>query len=64
MIAVAIAAAMSFSTPVASPTNVLVMTAGKYKFTDFIKVVGSAADHHAYIDRVSYSSYISVLMSL
>ncbi len=38
MIAVAIAAAMSFSTPVASPTNVLVMTAGKYKFTDFIKV--------------------------
>lgn len=38
MIAVAIAAAMSFSTPVASPTNVLVMTAGKYKFTDFVKV--------------------------
>lgn len=38
LIGVAVAAAMSFSTPVASPTNALVMTAGGYKFTDFLKV--------------------------
>lgn len=38
IIAVAASAAMSFTTPVASPTNVLVMTAGEYKFTDFLKI--------------------------
>lgn len=38
MIAVAVAASMAFATPVASPTNALVMTAGEYKFFDFVKV--------------------------
>ncbi len=38
MIAVAAAAGMAFATPIASPTNSLVMTAGGYKFTDFVKV--------------------------
>ncbi|KAA9030611.1 SLC13 family permease [Niallia endozanthoxylica] len=38
LIAVAVAAGMSFATPVASPTNALVMTAGGYKFIDFVKI--------------------------
>lgn len=38
LIAVAVGASMSFITPVASPTNALVMTAGGYKFTDFVKI--------------------------
>lgn len=38
LIAVAVGASMSFSTPVASPTNALVMTAGGYTFKDFAKV--------------------------
>ncbi|OCS93743.1 SLC13 family permease [Caryophanon latum] len=38
MIAVAVAAGMAFATPIASPTNSLVMTAGGYKFSDFVKV--------------------------
>lgn len=38
MIAVAAAAGMAFATPIASPTNSLVMTAGGYKFMDFVKV--------------------------
>lgn len=38
LICVAVAASMSFSTPVASPTNALVMTAGGYKFMDFVRV--------------------------
>ena len=38
VIAVAISASMAFSTPVASPTNALVMNAGGYKFKDFVKV--------------------------
>lgn len=38
MIAVAAAAGMAFATPIASPTNSLVMTAGGYRFIDFIKV--------------------------
>lgn len=38
MIAVAAAASMAFATPIASPTNSLVLTAGGYKFIDFIKV--------------------------
>lgn len=38
MVAVAIAASMSFATPIASPTNALVMTAGGYTFGDFIKI--------------------------
>lgn len=38
MIAVTIAASMAFATPVASPTNALVMTAGGYRFIDFVKV--------------------------
>ncbi len=38
LIAVAVAASMAFATPVASPTNALVMTAGGYKFSDFVKI--------------------------
>ena len=38
LIAVAVAASMAFSTPVASPTNALVMTAGGYQFKDFVKI--------------------------
>ncbi|HHY72133.1 MAG TPA: SLC13 family permease [Bacillus bacterium] len=38
LIAVAVAASMAFATPVASPTNALVMTAGSYKFSDFVKI--------------------------
>ena len=38
MVAVAIAASMSFATPIASPTNALVMTAGGYTFFDFVKI--------------------------
>ncbi|MGO4886963.1 SLC13 family permease [Anaerobacillus sp. MEB173] len=38
LLAVSIAASMAFATPVASPTNALVMTAGGYKFSDFVKV--------------------------
>ena len=38
MITVATAAGMAFATPIASPTNSLVMTAGGYKFMDFVKV--------------------------
>ena len=38
MMAVAAASGMAFATPIASPTNSLVMTAGGYKFIDFVKV--------------------------
>ncbi|WP_416149761.1 SLC13 family permease [Salipaludibacillus sp. HK11] len=38
LIAVSVAASMAFATPVASPPNALVMTAGGYSFMDFIKV--------------------------
>ncbi|MEZ7170507.1 SLC13 family permease [Sporosarcina sp. OR05] len=38
LMAVAVGASMAFSTPVASPTNALVMTAGNYKFKDFVKI--------------------------
>lgn len=38
MMAVAAASGMAFATPIASPTNSLVMTAGGYKFIDFMKV--------------------------
>lgn len=38
VVGVAIAASMAFSTPVASPTNALVMAAGGYTFKDFVKV--------------------------
>lgn len=38
MIGVAVAASMAFATPIASPTNSLVMTAGGYKFMDFVKI--------------------------
>ena len=38
MIAVAAASGMAFATPIASPTNSLVMTAGGYKFIDFVRV--------------------------
>jgi di/tricarboxylate transporter len=35
LICIAVAASMAFSTPVASPTNALVMTAAEYKYRDF-----------------------------
>lgn len=38
MMAVAAAAGMAFATPIASPTNSLVLTAGGYKFMDFVHV--------------------------
>lgn len=38
LITIAVAANMAFVTPVASPTNALVMTAGNYKFSDFVKI--------------------------
>lgn len=38
VITVAIAASMAFATPVASPTNALVMNAGGYQFKDYVKV--------------------------
>ena len=38
LMAVAIAASMAFATPVASPVNTLVMGAGHYRFSDYIKV--------------------------
>ncbi|MDP5275999.1 SLC13 family permease [Chengkuizengella axinellae] len=38
LMAVAISASMAFATPVASPTNALVMTAGGYSFSDYVKV--------------------------
>jgi len=38
MMTVAIAASMAFASPVASPTNTLVMGAGDYQFSDYIKV--------------------------
>ncbi|WP_070120300.1 SLC13 family permease [Bacillus marinisedimentorum] len=37
LIAVAVSASMAFSTPMASPPNALVMTAGSYKFSDFAR---------------------------
>jgi di/tricarboxylate transporter len=40
MMGVAVAASMAFATPVASPVNTLVMGAGSYRFTDYIKVGG------------------------
>lgn len=38
LMAVAIAASMAFATPVASPSNTLVMGAGNYRFGDYMKV--------------------------
>ncbi|WP_203339142.1 anion permease [Planococcus beijingensis] len=36
-IAIAVSSGIAFATPIASPTNTLVMTAGGYKFSDFAK---------------------------
>jgi di/tricarboxylate transporter len=38
LMTVAIAASMAFASPVASPTNTLVLGAGEYKFIDFVKI--------------------------
>lgn len=36
--AVGMAASMAFASPVASPVNTLVMGAGNYRFSDYIKI--------------------------
>ncbi|NDJ60988.1 MAG: SLC13 family permease, partial [Chloroflexi bacterium] len=38
LMTIAIAASMAFATPVASPTNTLVMGAGGYRFGDYVKI--------------------------
>jgi len=38
LMVVAIAASMAFVTPIASPVNTLVMTAGNYRFTDYARI--------------------------
>lgn len=38
LMAIAIAASMAFASPVASPVNTLVMGAGNYRFSDYIKI--------------------------
>lgn len=38
LMGIAIAASMAFASPVASPANTLVMAAGHYRFSDYIKV--------------------------
>lgn len=38
MLAVAVAASMAFASPVASPTNTLVMGAGGYRFVDYLRI--------------------------
>jgi di/tricarboxylate transporter len=38
LMAIAIAASMAFASPVASPANTLVMGAGHYRFSDYIKI--------------------------
>lgn len=38
VITIAVAASMAFATPVASPTNALVMNAGGYQFKDYVKI--------------------------
>ncbi len=38
LMAVAIAASMAFATPVASPVNTLVMGAGRYRFSDYLRI--------------------------
>ena len=38
LMTIAIAASMAFATPVASPVNTLVMSAGHYKFSDYARV--------------------------
>ena len=40
LMAVGIAASMAFASPVASPVNTLVMGAGNYRFSDYIKIGG------------------------
>lgn len=37
LLVVAVAASMAFVTPIASPVNTLVMTAGNYRFTDYMR---------------------------
>ena len=38
LMVVAVAASMAFVTPIASPVNTLVMTAGNYRFTDYMRL--------------------------
>ena len=41
MMAIAMAASASFTTPIAHPANILVMGPGGYRFLDYLKVGGS-----------------------
>ena len=38
LMTVAIAASTAFSTPIASPTNTLVLTPGGYRFGDYVRI--------------------------
>lgn len=38
LISVAFAASMAFATPIASPVNTLVMSAGRYRFADYMRI--------------------------
>ena len=40
MMAIAIAASASFTTPISHPANILVMGSGGYRFSDYLKVGG------------------------
>ena len=40
MMAIAIAASASFTTPISHPANILVMGSGGYRFTDYLKIGG------------------------
>jgi di/tricarboxylate transporter len=40
MMAIAMAASASFTTPISHPANILVMGPGGYRFTDYLKVGG------------------------
>jgi di/tricarboxylate transporter len=56
LVAVAIASSMSFSTPVASPVNTLVLAPGGYRFRDFVRV-GAPLQLVAFVVTVALLSW-------